>query len=901
MGCMPSKRHQDIYNLGKKFMNEPEVKAIFQNPSELVYKKYHQMFGFKPSEWKAFQPTGADVRKFKQEMKYMLKQIKKDKIGGVLASNIYTTSGVVRRNPILATLYDGFLNVNHAFKGRQIIGDQDFSKILGSLKNEATVTGMLSESGTFKKATKRAKDLESNIERLLVDEQNNIPGTDKKLAAAMGKLDQFLSKGEGKIFKDFVELIESKDKGLRSIPAVQDIVKDRLGKNLNSGNIKDIKNAIINSGITQSANMQNALIKYVDVMHSQYNILTNGVNAYIKGQQAALLAKGITDVKALEEVRVKLLEKFLPDEKAGYFPHFRYDLNSLFLDNLMPKIQKLSESTEMGKQGGIDAAIKELDVYVSSRVKKRTKNLDSKMYSMNFPVVVKRYMDEINRFNFVAHTQQYTMESLMQAKKAFKQGKDLEGYGSQLVEMIKDLNQAQMGTKDIRSDFFRNSSRALLNLEFVSKLGFNMRSAARNATQGLLNFVEFGSLNMKKSRDFYRDEQMSRLVDKAMDESGIRFTELTPEQLEIAGKNVFNERVQFDSGGEITFKNPSKMSQFADLTGRLASVSGGKTLVPYLNMRGIENANRRYTYRLAFSKMYSDLKTNDGFRQVMIEQFQKTRKRDISSKEFDAELFKRSKNYAERMTTALHFDYSTVSKSKLMRSPVGRFMFQFQHYAHKFAEYNFGIMRNAKNSLMAGEVGFNTELGKAYRMGLVYAIGPAMISAITKNDWFRMIQHDTASRISQWWTLFTGDEEDFQNATYGRGAIGALFGFPVLSDALALGELSELWDLSDNEWLELALGYNDMASVSDDAKIAKLANIANIQAGRILYHTGQIAMNGGIGTAFQHEMSLYPTARARDMQQNVGRVIPKKLGDALDRLEIHISKARKKKTKPSSF
>jgi len=60
-------------------------------------------------------------------------------------------------------------------------------------------------------------------------------------------------------------------------------------------------------------------------------------------------------------------------------------------------------------------------------------------------------------------------------------------------------------------------------------------------------------------------------------------------------------------------------------------------------------------------------------------------------------------------------------------------------------------------------------------------------------------------------------------------------------------------------------------------------------------------MNGGIGTAFQHEMSLYPTARARDMQQNVGRVIPKKLGDALDRLEIHISKARKKKTKPSSF
>ena len=43
MGCLPSKRHLDIYELGKKFMSEPEVQALFKNPSELVYKKYHQL------------------------------------------------------------------------------------------------------------------------------------------------------------------------------------------------------------------------------------------------------------------------------------------------------------------------------------------------------------------------------------------------------------------------------------------------------------------------------------------------------------------------------------------------------------------------------------------------------------------------------------------------------------------------------------------------------------------------------------------------------------------------------------------------------------------------------------------------------------------------------------------
>ena len=828
----------------------------------------------------------------------MLKQIKKGKVAGLGASNIYTTSGVVRRNPVLASLYDGFLNINHSFKGRQIIGDQDFSKIMGFLKDEATISGMLSESGSFKKATKRARDIEANIERLLIDNKNAVPGSEKALSKEMGRLDRFLSEGEGRIFKSFVELIESKDKGLRSIPQVQDIIKDRLGKNLTKKNIADIKTAIINSGITKSANMQNALAKYVDVMHSQYNILSSGVNAYIKSQQEGMLAKGVTDLSKLEQVRLKLLDKFLPDEKAGYYPHFRYDLNSLFLDGLMPKLQKLSESTEIGKTGGISEAVDALDVYISKRVLKRTKDLDSKMYSMNFPVAVKRYMDEINRFNYVAHTQQYTMSALKEAKKAFRSGKDLEGYGAQMIEMIKDLNQAQMGTKDIQSDFFRNASRAVLNLEFTSKLGFNMRSAMRNATQGLLNFVEFGTLRLKKSNEFYRDEEMSRLVDKAMDESGIRFTE----QLELSGKNIFNEKVQFDSGGEIVFKNPSKMSQFADMTGKLASYSGGKTPIPFLNMRGVENANRRYTYRVAFAKMYGDLQKNAGFRDVMIEQWKKTRKRDISDAELKAEFFKRSKNYAERMVTMLHFDYSTISKSKLMRSPVGRFMFQFQHYAAKFAEYNFKIGRNAKHGLMAGEWGFSGEVGKAYRMGIAYALVPALLTAVTKNDFFRMIQHDSAQRISQWWTFFTGDEEDFKKATYGRGAIGAMIGFPALSDALALGELGELWDLEDNEWLQMAIGYNDMASVSNDQKIAKLASIANIQAGRILYHTGDIAMNGGIGTAIQHEFGLYPTSRARDAQENVGKILPRVLEDALDRFDKHREKARrKKKSAPGYF
>ena len=92
-----------------------------------------------------------------------------------------------------------------------------------------------------------------------------------------------------------------------------------------------------------------------------------------------------------------------------------------------------------------------------------------------------------------------------------------------------------------------------------------------------------------------------------------------------------------------------------------------------------------------------------------------------------------------------------------------------------------------------------------------------------------------------------------------------------------------------------------MAEFSNDQKIAKLASIANIQAGRIIYHTSDIALNGGIGRAFQQEIGLYPTARAKDYRENVGDVLPKPLVDALKLLDKHQEKARKKKEKGSKL
>ena len=79
MGCGLSKNHEKLFEIGQIF-NEGGA-------SDLVLKKYIQMFGFKPSEHIVFDVKQSDINKFKGELKHILKQIKKGKIINNLGSS----------------------------------------------------------------------------------------------------------------------------------------------------------------------------------------------------------------------------------------------------------------------------------------------------------------------------------------------------------------------------------------------------------------------------------------------------------------------------------------------------------------------------------------------------------------------------------------------------------------------------------------------------------------------------------------------------------------------------------------------------------------------------------------------------------------------------------------------
>lgn len=878
--CKPNVAGKLLEEIGKKFSENPKIQGAIIDPGHLLSMKFERMFDRPIEDYGSMSLTKGDIKAFDKEMNRVVKGIASGKMQGRIGSLLYSTEERVRNNPAYAKLYDDFLNINHNFKGRKIRHDNSYNRILESLRDEAIsgeFYGKMSKKD-FRKARKMANELEDEIFKLQVDAKNEVPGAMEKLGTAIEKQDRFLQDGEGKVFYDFVQLVET---GLPKLEAV--LRTEYLDKRRKEYEIAGKKEQWLTEDqirsklkpekhfmkLTQSPYMRNALVEYISTMDDMYSVLQRGMDKYVQSIEMGMEAKGY-DSNVLADIKKKIMEKIMPSQKTGYFPHYNYGLNVEFLDNLMPHMDQLAVSTRESFEGNtksIDGAIKSINSYLTARAKPRAlvKDATPEQYSMNFPVVLKRYIDEINRFNFVAHSQASTREALMLTKKMFRNGEHLDGYALDVVNQILDLNAGQTGVREIAHPEFDSAMRSLLNMEFVSKLGLNMRSGVRNASQSLLNYVFFGWKGIKEARKLYRnDRELERKVDLMMEEAGIRFEEFTPELQEIgAGETSFQQRVRVVSGEkggyELEFRNPSKLDKLSKGTSWLAGKSG-------VIMRKVENMNRKATFRIAFASMYKSLVNDAKF----VSDVSEGKYRDSDVKRAATT---KARNYALRMTTMLHFDYSKISKSKLLQHPFGTAAFQFQHFAVKFFELNKNLLQKGWNDISAGDTlteKFGTEdMSRVYRMGLAYFIAPAIATALTGVSVSNLVEHNTADKLKQLGTLFTGDDEEIKKAFYGRGPLSSLVTGPIFSDVLALGELMELWKMDEDGFLQLAVGYNDYGKATNDQKLYALLRILNTQLGRATYGSLPLLTSGHMGMALQQEIGLYSTSKVKEVRKDI--------------------------------
>ena len=908
-GCPIDGLVKEMWDIGDKFVKDPKMKKRFgKEASNIVENVFLDVFSMPIEGLEGVKLTKGTLRTFERRLNKVKIASEKDQLTSKFGSIFYTPSAIAEKNPQLGALMDKLHNTNLNYQGRTDRHNSAFKNILGFMQKQMLVDGYKNAGRTLKKASKEADKLESDIEALSVDVYNNIPGAKDKLVAALKAEDAFYVKGEGKVFNEMLTTIETdlphlehelNKKWWKHKPKFDKLLaNNKITKATYEKKKKDIIDPILSEyakinpeSSLKSEPMRNAVSEYVDLMHDMHKVLSDGVRAHVRSVKEGM--KGKYSDEQIDIIGEKILEKISPDKKTGYFPHYRRVLNVDFLQNLMPHMQRVSDAIAENLQSDtatVDAAVKELDTYVNKHTISRkvidlAEGVDvQNEYSRNFFTTLKRYVDEVDRFNMVAHADQYTRESLNQAKEMFRNGESLDGYGRATVEMMKDMNARMKGGYGFENENAEAAMKTLLALEFTSKLGFNLRSPAKNATQGLLNLVEFGPIAMYKSRQFFKDNRKLRIaVDDMMGEAGFLFSEsAAPELVEgqMRGKS-FATKIKITDGETIEFKKPSYFSTMHGKVSKLAGFSGKL-------MAKVENFNRKATFKVGFYEMYDNLNNSTAYKDGL-------RAQGLKESQIQAEIMKRARNYAIRKTTLLHFDYTDLAKAPWLLNPTGRLIGQFQHYGIKFLEYNLDKVKEGGDDILAGEL-MGDRAKKAYTLGFTYFMAPAIATAVTGLDFGNIIEHNTKQQIEKLWALFTGDEDEIKKAYYGKGVLTGLpfIGAPLFSDAIALGNLYDFINM-DNETMEMLLtGYEDYALKSGDQKAYETIRILNVALGRMAYKTLPLIMSGSPGAALQYELGIYQTKESKKMKDDAQAMLPDDVMQALIALKAHQQAATSK-------
>ena len=850
--------------------------------------------------------TKGRLNGFKKTLKLLNQNIKSGKLDSQFAQYFYQTSHYGVKDPVIGGYLKDMQNSSFHFRKNELRDRNRFKEIIMSLQKDAGINSMLGKLG-YRAAQKRMTKLDNDLVKAI----NN--GDDSKASEIQKEINKLTTDGELKSFGDFMDVVE---RGLKeATEAKYGVIKDKADKGDSSSQnllkkIDDGKARVVltdreianivkdRNGVAlkQRPELYKAVVQYDVMMQDLYKSLRSGIDQRINSIIERMEINGDKkSVEELKDVKDRLRKQLMPKYKAGYFPHYVRDLSAPFMQKMMPHLDDLQSAANpyiKDKPKTIIDIANSIRLDIDEHAKGIAEEADYN-YSKHFLNVVDSYITDVNRFNFTSFTDAHFMRSLSGVEKIFKTKGSAQGYGQNIVDYITDLHKAANGDTDI-SPKTRALMRSLLGFEFISKLGVNPRSAARNFTQRLLDYVEWGPVQIKNMKEQLKNMNLKTakgvevdsdvFVESALKDAGLLFDEVSPQLLEtglMAPASMFNLRVWNESKGKYEIREKSKLENFSDATSTIAAKTS------WLH-RKAENSNRKHTFKIGFAQMYKWLKDNPQ----LAESKKKEWGENFSEAKLETSIQQIAQNYAKNMVILNHFDYADYAKSKAFRSKIGRFMFQFQHYSMEFFERNVKILKEAKQDVLAGNLLPNGDargLEKAYRMAAAYFLAPVIASAITGLNFSNLVEHDSANRINQLATIMTGDDEDIKKAFYGKGPILSTFGGPLASDILDIGMMMDVVNLDEDSLLTIITGMQEYDLNSQSTDLTKKLRLLNGFAGRLIErHIPQIN-EGRIGWAIQQELGLYPTKEAKEIQKTYKkarkRVLPSGIEKSLQLLE----------------
>jgi len=853
------------------------------------------------------------IEAFKVDLSKYVENVKKGKLTSFESLEGFMTGTILgKKDPVLSETLKGIRDVVNNDSLRQYKSSKEFLDIVDKIKASAGLDTILGKR-KFNKGLKEHRRLQLDYIKALDSKDSNL------IEETNNKLKEFEKGGVVNSFVDFIKIIEKTvpeaidlkfqdektlaDNGDKeAIKRVQDY---ESGKKLVRLNDKESNDYFKRVGIDDS--ILPAVIDYNKLMDNSYKTLRLGIEKKIQ-----TIIKKIENKKGsrftiekLEELENNLKSKLMPRYSEGYFPHYTNELNIKFMENLMPHFDKMETSQIDGKHDSldIDDIIDNLNDAIPSFGKSRTQGTNYD-YNRNFIDVVSSYIQQVNKFNTNAFLTNSHFNSLDLARKMYGDTKESD-YSLKIVNTIESLYGSMNGTTDV-SGATKEIKQALLSYQFFNKLGFSPRSAVRNYTQVLMNFFTFGPTAMYQSYKYLKENQLRFDIDVFLKESNLYMdTSEAAIESSIKGKSAEQIRIRkMNDKGQIEY---SDEENFVYKGSKIFS-SGMSYLAQKSSVfhRGVENANRKFTAKIAFGQINKVMDESPRFDRYIQNQIDngKLKGSVLENKR------RYAKAYAKNMVILNHFDYESYAKAKNMKEGIGQFVFQFQHYGMEFLERNYSIVKEAyydKQVLKKEKTKFSEWLKdakgvhKTMNMTMAYFLGPALISYISGYNQ-TLVEHTAKETLEDIWMLLFSDlddEEDRERLNtqfYGKGIVTSKLG-PTVGTLIDVGVMTELIN-ADNEYINnLAFSVGE-ATDDDNLDIAmQQIKLFNQFAGRTVDRWIPMSVKTPYGpfSAAAQEVTVFPKKKdertfIKDIKPLLKEIAPEYYFEKLEKK----SKSRKK-------
>ena len=561
--------------------------------------------------------------------------------------------------------------------------------------------------------------------------------------------------------------------------------------------------------------------------------------------------------------------------------------------------------------------------------------ISNPVYDVDPYYFLKRYTNDVGLFNYRTHVKStfkkahnaIVKDHLTVAKKEGRQ--DLVETSRDMLDLMETVYN-EIVKKDITQDGAVNDMmRLMTSVTYFRLMGGNVRSAARNGTQRLWEFVEWGAKAKLDAMSFYSNSGGTTNNTGAFERQAKKFglQWFNPKNKEASlgdylKKNQMNlsersrgaleeaytnnsDRLYVNKDGELTIRTSEGVLAKG---ARLSSLIAGKSGVMH---RIVEDWNRGKTFKVAFALAFGNLQQTNKSWQVreflkdknLYESLLEKKGKDYVPEYNDlverygakteAELYTWMENKAGRMayngTVDLHFEYAKWNKANIIRASGDNSTLtetgknfaktgigQFAHYRFNMINLMFKWLKEAGISYRA--LDFTSEEAlKPLRMGILQATMFASTIAF-KTNFMKLFDNDVLQTGQAMWAWMSGNRELWRNGeissetqelinakTYGQG--GWYFLGPNVSFAMSLAELAAHSERLKNPIMDQVFNTATEKAVAKDENQQFYQTVAryNAQAARTLAYTKNLIIHDPTRIPAL-ELGLFPTKEQRELR-----------------------------------